>query len=101
MPTRHTAEMSAALESIKSLHAAGELNEHLLPVSRAVDSEGEEGEGEGDEGEEEEGVEFVARGSHGSGAPGTEKGVQDYPNEVSMPAKPYNCINILFLGKEN
>ena len=96
MPTRHTAEMSAALESIKRLHVAGELNEHLLPVSKAVDSEGEEGEGE----EEEEEEEFVARGSHSSDASGTEKGAQEYPNEVGMPAKTYYCIHAS-LGKEN
>ena len=87
MPTRHTAEMSAALESVKRLHAVGELNEHLLPVSKAVDSEGEEEGEEEREGEGEDGVVFVAKGSHSSGAPETEKGTQDYPNEVSMPAQ--------------
>lgn len=42
MPTRRIAEKSAALEAVKQLHKANELNEHLLPFSKVVNSSDED-----------------------------------------------------------
>lgn len=46
MPTRRIAEKSAALEAIKLLHEAGELDEYLRPISRLTDLSDDEHLGE-------------------------------------------------------
>ena len=67
MPTRRIADKSAALEGVKQLHVAGELDHHLLPVSKSMDSDEE------DVAKMEEKKKLNA---------GTEKRAHDYPNEV-------------------
>ena len=42
MPTRRIAERCAALEAVKRLHAAGELDDHLRPRVEVGDSDEED-----------------------------------------------------------
>ena len=67
MPTRRIADKSAALEGVKLLHEAGELDHHLLPVSKSMDSD------------EEDVAKMEEKRKLNSG---TEKRAHDYPNEV-------------------
>ena len=61
------ADKSAALQAIRELHGRGELDEHLKPVTRDPDSDGEDGE----EGQKEKHA-------------GTEKRAKYYRDEVNM-----------------
>ena len=69
MPTAHYAKKSAALRAVKILHEAGEMDNHLRPVSRKeeVDSDAED---------EEKMKEKKANHS------GTERRSQHYRNKV-------------------
>ena len=71
MPKSRIADKSAALQAIRELHGRGELDEHLKPVTRDPDSDGED--------EEEEGQ----KEKHA----GTEKRAKYYRDEVNM----YTC----------
>lgn len=68
MPKARLAEKSAALEAIRVLHKAGELDEHLKPVTIDPDSD--------EEGEEGGGV----KEKHA----GTERRAKYYPDEVCV-----------------
>ena len=68
MPKSRIADKSAALQAIQELHGRGELDEHLKPVTRDPDSDGED--------EEEEG----RKEKHA----GTEKRAKYYRDEVNM-----------------
>ena len=68
MPKSRIADKSAALQAIRELHGRGELDEHLKPVTRDPDSDGED--------EEEEG----RKEKHA----GTEKRAKYYRDEVNM-----------------
>ena len=72
--SRRIAEKSAALQTIRELHRRGELDEHLKPVTRDPDSDGED--------EEEEGE----KDKHA----GTERRVKYYRDEVCT-----TCTSIL------
>ena len=73
MPTKRTAQKSAALEAVKRLHEAGELKDDLKPLDRSdFDSEGEEDEMDCEEDKHT----------------GTERSSDYYPNEVCL------CIQI-------
>ncbi len=68
MPTRRIAEKSAALEVVKKLHQANELDDHLRIVTKEMDSDLEDEE------------KVVAKGvAHA----GTERHSDYYPNRVS------------------
>ncbi len=67
MPTRRIAEKSAALEVVKHLHQAKELNDHLRIVSKETDSDLEDEE------------KVIAKGVAHSG---TERKSNYYPNRV-------------------
>ena len=69
MPTKRIGDKSAALETVKELHKVGELNHHLLPISKAMDvSDSEENESAG-----------VERKNKRQG---TAKNASYYPNKV-------------------
>jgi endoribonuclease Dicer len=71
MPTKRIADKSAALEAIQELHKAGELNEHLLPISKMVDLSDDE-----------------ATRQERSRHEGTAKRANNYPNKVLVPFLP-------------
>ena len=78
MPTRRIADKSAALEAVKKLHEVGELNDHLLPVSKSDDSDTE------DELKMEERKIKTA---------GTEKRSNYYPNKVGYKNTIQKCVS--------
>ena len=72
MPTKRIANKSAALEAIRQLHESGELNRHLLPVSKTLCCSGDS------EGEEEEKAALERKIKHA----GTARRYSYYPNKV-------------------
>ena len=81
MPTSRIADKSAALEGIKQLHKAGELDNHLVPISKSMDSD------------EEDVAKMEEKRKPNAG---TEKRAHDYPNEVFVRVVNLPCSSSLY-----
>ena len=77
MPTRRIAERSAALEAVKLLHIAKELDDHLKPFTKDEDSDLED---------------EVKMTEKQMPHAGTEKRHHYYPNRVSHVEPSQDCI---------
>ena len=95
MPRKQWAEKAAALEAIRILHEAKELDDRLMPVTRRVGEEDEDDEDEGCRGERDAGTQKRSQMYKKEASP---LALDDAPSlfTITCPALPTESRDLLF-----